>query len=108
MGNVFEKFDLTGKVAIVTGGSGLLGNQFCRTLVQANCKVVVADIMGDDAEALVKCPHCERTFLPDRLEIHLRSCFKDKPLKPLPKKKVEEYKGILDKLTNGPVLVISI
>ena len=25
-------------------------------------------------KALVKCPNCPRTFLPDRLEIHLRSC----------------------------------
>ena len=45
-----------------------------------------------DQEALVKCPNCDRTFLPDRLEIHLRSCFKDRPLKPLPKKsEVKEY-----------------
>merc|ERR1712167_519391 len=25
-------------------------------------------------EALLACPNCGRTFLPDRLEIHLRSC----------------------------------
>jgi hypothetical protein len=52
-----------------------------------------------DQEALVKCPHCDRTFLPDRLEIHLRSCFKDKPLKPLPKGKnpfIEERKKDAD------------
>jgi hypothetical protein len=34
-----------------------------------------------DVEALLPCPHCARTFLPDRLEIHLRSCTKEKPLK---------------------------
>lgn len=34
-----------------------------------------------DQEALIKCPHCERTFLPDRLDIHLRSCKADRPLK---------------------------
>jgi len=33
-------------------------------------------------QVLSSCPHCERTFLPDRLEIHLRSCKADKPLKP--------------------------
>ena len=27
-----------------------------------------------DAEALVPCENCGRTFLPDRLEIHLRAC----------------------------------
>jgi len=25
-------------------------------------------------KALVQCPNCPRTFLPDRLEVHLRSC----------------------------------
>ena len=27
-----------------------------------------------EAEAMEACPHCARTFLPDRLEVHLRSC----------------------------------
>eukprot|EP00347_Sterkiella_histriomuscorum_P024172 403332056 len=35
-----------------------------------------------DTEALIACPNCARTFLPDRLEIHLRSCKADRPLKP--------------------------
>jgi hypothetical protein len=34
-----------------------------------------------DTEALVPCKNCERTFLPDRLVIHLRSCKPGKPLK---------------------------
>lgn len=34
-----------------------------------------------DPRALVSCPHCNRTFLPERLEIHLRSCKADRPLK---------------------------
>ena len=25
-------------------------------------------------KALAKCPNCPRTFLPERLEVHLRSC----------------------------------
>jgi 2-deoxy-D-gluconate 3-dehydrogenase len=44
MGTIFDKFDLTGKVAVVTGGVGLLGKGFCRTLGQAGAKVVVADL----------------------------------------------------------------
>jgi len=39
-----EKFDLTGKTAVVTGGSGLLGKEFSRTLAEAGANVVVADI----------------------------------------------------------------
>ena len=34
-----------------------------------------------DPTALESCPHCNRTFLPERLEIHLRSCKADRPLK---------------------------
>lgn len=37
-------FDLTGRVAIVTGGAGLLGSQYSRTLLEAGAKVVVADL----------------------------------------------------------------
>ena len=51
MGMIFEKFDLTGKVAVVTGGVGLLGKGFCRTLAQAGAKVVVADLNQDAADA---------------------------------------------------------
>jgi NAD(P)-dependent dehydrogenase (short-subunit alcohol dehydrogenase family) len=39
-----EKFDLTGRVAIVTGGAGQLGVEFCRTLAEAGSAVMVADI----------------------------------------------------------------
>jgi NAD(P)-dependent dehydrogenase (short-subunit alcohol dehydrogenase family) len=44
MATIFDKFDLTGKVAVVTGGVGLLGKGFCRTLAQAGAKVVIADL----------------------------------------------------------------
>lgn len=37
-------FDLTGRVAVVTGGAGLLGAEFCRTLISAGAHVVVADL----------------------------------------------------------------
>jgi NAD(P)-dependent dehydrogenase (short-subunit alcohol dehydrogenase family) len=42
--NVLDKFNLEGKVAVVTGGAGLLGREFCRTLAEAGASVVVADI----------------------------------------------------------------
>ena len=42
-----EKFDLTGKAAIVTGGVGLLGTEFCRTLAEAGAAVAVADLNAE-------------------------------------------------------------
>jgi len=44
MSNIFDKFSLKGQAAIVTGGAGLLGKEFCRTLAQAGAGVVVADL----------------------------------------------------------------
>lgn len=44
-----EKFDLSGRTAVVTGGAGLLGKEFCRTLAEAGASVVVADLDGSAA-----------------------------------------------------------
>ncbi len=45
-----EKFDLTGRAAIVTGGAGLLGAEFSRTLAEAGAGVIVADLNAGMAE----------------------------------------------------------
>jgi NAD(P)-dependent dehydrogenase (short-subunit alcohol dehydrogenase family) len=39
-----EKFDLSGRVAVVTGGVGLLGVEFCRTLAEGGAAVAVVDL----------------------------------------------------------------
>jgi NAD(P)-dependent dehydrogenase (short-subunit alcohol dehydrogenase family) len=39
--NVLDRFRLDGKVAVVTGGTGLYGTPFCRALAQAGATVVV-------------------------------------------------------------------
>ncbi len=44
MGTIQEKFDLSGRVAVVTGGAGLLGAEFCRTLAEAGAAVAVVDL----------------------------------------------------------------
>ncbi|HNT23766.1 MAG TPA: SDR family oxidoreductase [Anaerolineales bacterium] len=49
---ILSKFDLNGRVAIVTGGPGLLGKQFCRTLAEAGAAVVVADLNAAACETL--------------------------------------------------------
>jgi NAD(P)-dependent dehydrogenase (short-subunit alcohol dehydrogenase family) len=50
--NILKKFDLRGRVAIVTGGPGLLGKEFCRTLAQAGASVVIADVNAEGVHDL--------------------------------------------------------
>ena len=47
MSEIMQKFSLKGQAAVVTGGGGLLGKEFCRTLAQAGAGVVVADLNGE-------------------------------------------------------------
>jgi NAD(P)-dependent dehydrogenase (short-subunit alcohol dehydrogenase family) len=47
-----EKFDLTGRVAMVTGGVGLLGAEFCRTLAEAGAAVAVVDVNASASQAV--------------------------------------------------------
>lgn len=52
MGRLSDLFDLSGRVAVVTGGAGLLGTEFCQTLLEAGASTVVADINDDAAKKL--------------------------------------------------------
>lgn len=52
MSEIFEKFSLKGKTALVTGGAGLLGKEFCLTLAQAGAVVYAADLNAEAVEAV--------------------------------------------------------
>ena len=45
-----DNWGLTGKVAIVTGGGGGIGQVYGRALADAGAAVVLADIKGEHAE----------------------------------------------------------
>jgi 2-deoxy-D-gluconate 3-dehydrogenase len=61
-----EKFELGGRAALVTGGGGLLGAEFCRTLVEAGARVAIAEIAREAgrrvAADLVKGGYDARAF----------------------------------------------
>lgn len=44
--------DFSGKVAVVTGGAGVLCTDFCKALAQCGAKVAVLDLFEDKAKAL--------------------------------------------------------
>lgn len=50
--SIQEKFDLTERVAVVTGGVGLLGAEFCKTLAEAGASVVVVDLNGPASQSV--------------------------------------------------------
>lgn len=50
MVDALAKFRLDGKIALVTGGAGLLGSEFCRTLSSAGAKTILADIDQQSGE----------------------------------------------------------
>lgn len=54
MSKLAKFFDLSGRVAVVTGGAGLLGRQFCATLAEAGAAVLVADQNTTEAEKVAK------------------------------------------------------
>lgn len=47
---IIDKFNLSNKVALVTGGAGMLGKRYVKTLLEANAKVVVADLKVDETQ----------------------------------------------------------
>jgi NAD(P)-dependent dehydrogenase (short-subunit alcohol dehydrogenase family) len=47
MTTIYDKFSLKGKTSIVTGGGGLLGKEFVKTLAEAGSTVYLADINPD-------------------------------------------------------------
>lgn len=48
---IADTFRLEGKVALVTGGTGILGRRFCAGLVEAGASVAVVDVDGATAKA---------------------------------------------------------
>ncbi|MCA9643084.1 MAG: hypothetical protein KC492_20440, partial [Myxococcales bacterium] len=46
-----QRFDLTGKVALITGGAGLLGQQHGRAIWEAGGTPVLADLNLEPARA---------------------------------------------------------
>lgn len=48
----FTMFDMKERVAIVTGGTGILGSKYCECLVNAGARVIIADLSQEKCELL--------------------------------------------------------
>ena len=49
-----EKFDLSDKVALITGAAGLLGRRHAEALLENNAKVILTDINQSSLDSLKK------------------------------------------------------
>ena len=54
MNNDLSIFDLTGKVAVITGAAGLLGQEFADSLAEAGAMVVLADLNIEKASEIAE------------------------------------------------------
>jgi len=52
--DISNLFDLSGRVAVVTGGAGILGQHFCKGLAEYGAKVVIADVNIDAANEVAE------------------------------------------------------
>ncbi len=89
-------FDLTGKVAVVTGGAGILGSAMVKGLANAGASVAIADVMIDRAEAL-------KTDVENsggKAIAVFMDVFKKETIKECAEKILEEW-GKIDILVNG-------
>jgi|TARA_B100001758_G_scaffold238660_1_gene242087 NAD(P)-dependent dehydrogenase (short-subunit alcohol dehydrogenase family) len=64
----FEKYNLTGKTALITGSAGLLGLQNASALLEAGAQVVLTDIKSNDL--LIAKQELEQTFNNQLIHIH--------------------------------------
>ncbi|MCC6681266.1 MAG: SDR family oxidoreductase [Phycisphaeraceae bacterium] len=79
---VLKRFDLTGRVAWVIGGAGLLGSQVCAALAQHGAHVIVSDPAAEPSQALVEqiradSGRAEATALDVRHEADIEACARD-------------------------------
>ncbi|MGW3291393.1 SDR family NAD(P)-dependent oxidoreductase [Streptomyces sp. NPDC001002] len=66
MSSTLDRLRLDGKVAVVTGGAGAIGQVYGRALAEAGAAVVLADLNGEGAEQAAK------TLAADGLRVLLR------------------------------------
>lgn len=54
MNRILEKFDLTGKTALITGGAGLMGVEHAEALAASGASIVITDLNTESVDRAVK------------------------------------------------------
>lgn len=92
-----KKFDLTGKVILITGACGLIGRAFCEAAAQFGAHIVVADIPQSDPGGFAKKleERHERTMMGIAIDVSSRA-----QVEHMKKTVLEKFRTI-DGLVNG-------
>jgi NAD(P)-dependent dehydrogenase (short-subunit alcohol dehydrogenase family) len=68
---MYKGFDITDKIIVVTGGTGILGALYCRRLAEAGAQVVIADLDPDTCMNLAKTIHQETGSICEGIPVDL-------------------------------------
>jgi 2-deoxy-D-gluconate 3-dehydrogenase len=104
LGALREYFDLSGKVAIITGGAGLLGKEHAEVLAEAGASVGVADIRDDLCRKVAESIQQKHRVkvLPVQVDVTVKSS-----VDAMVKSVVNEF-GRIDILINNAALTVKI
>jgi 2-deoxy-D-gluconate 3-dehydrogenase len=100
--HVRDLFDLNERVAVVTGGAGLLGRRHCEALLEAGASVVVADVHAERASEVAQ--ELARAHRGRAVGIHVDATQADM-VSGLVDRTVAEF-GRLDILVNNAALTV--
>jgi len=99
--SLVELASLRGRVALVTGGAGHLGNVICDALAEAGAQVVIVDLDGQSAAAIAARIEDQHRVVALPLAVDLAD---ESQLRRVPPRVVEQF-GRLDILVNCAALV---
>lgn len=92
-----SQYDLSRKIVVVTGGTGILGKWYCHGLAKAGAKVLVADLQAADCERLVSEINQEKG---GKSEAHPVDLASEKSIKAWAKQILDQH-GSIDVLVNN-------
>lgn len=101
MKSIREMMDLKGRVALVTGGAGHIGQAICETLAELGAAVVVLDIDQEATSTVAKKIHAEYGVETNGLVVDLSV---QSDVQAVPSRVVEQF-GRLDILVNNAAFV---
>lgn len=101
MKSLKELMDLKGRVAIITGGAGHIGQAICETLAELGASIVVLDMMAENCDRVVT--HIQKTYNVDAMPLVV-DLAQEQDVMATPKQVLKQF-GRIDILINNAAFV---